>query len=202
MKKSTQNNRSTRRTRTAIRSALLSVMQEKPISAITIQEIIDIANVCRTTFYSHFRDIYDLAECIGDEIIDEVGYALSMLQYETNRLDEYDFPTIQSVVKIYEQNADTIRLLIGPNGDPTFRKRMEDKIYQITKDMRKQVYKEQFDEKRHKLYSRFVISGGINVLNTLICEEGQWDSELAALMLAKMAAYGEEVFIGADLLKS
>lgn len=140
MKKPTQMNRSTRRTRAAIRAALLQVIQEKPITSITVQELIEIANICRTTFYAHYHDIHDLAQSIGDDVIDEVGEALSLLRYESEKLDESDFPTIRSVVNVYDRNAETIRLLIGPNGDPSFQKRMEDKIYQVTKDMRKEYY--------------------------------------------------------------
>lgn len=195
MKKPTQMNRSTRRTRTAIRAALLQVMQEKPISSITVQELIDIANICRTTFYAHYHDIHDLAKSIGDDVIDEVGEALNQLRYESEKLEESDFPTIRSVVNVYERNAETIRLLIGPHGDPTFQRRMEDKIYQITKDMRKDHYKDQFDEKQHKLYSCFVISGGINLLNHLVVNDPRWDLEQTSRMLGMMAAYGERIFI-------
>ncbi len=48
------------RTRNSLRRALLSLSQEKNYDTITIQEIVDRANVGRTTFYAHFRDKGDL----------------------------------------------------------------------------------------------------------------------------------------------
>jgi len=44
------------KTRTAIYQALSDLLQEKRYANITIQEIIDRANVGRTTFYQHFTD--------------------------------------------------------------------------------------------------------------------------------------------------
>ncbi|MUT67427.1 TetR/AcrR family transcriptional regulator [Paenibacillus sp. NEAU-GSW1] len=45
-----------RRTRNMLLEALMDLIIEKGYDAITIQDIIDRANVGRTTFYSHFQD--------------------------------------------------------------------------------------------------------------------------------------------------
>lgn len=39
-------------------------MDEKPMEKITVSEIIERANVGRSTFYSHFEDVYDLYDQI------------------------------------------------------------------------------------------------------------------------------------------
>lgn len=44
------------RTRSLLQGALVSLMVEKPYESITVQEIIDKANVGRATFYAHFAD--------------------------------------------------------------------------------------------------------------------------------------------------
>jgi AcrR family transcriptional regulator len=59
-----RHDRRTQRTVSALRSALIDLMLEKHYDSITVQDIIDRANVGRSTFYSHFRDKEDLL--VGD----------------------------------------------------------------------------------------------------------------------------------------
>ena len=53
---------STQMTREALASSLKKLMEQKPLSQISIREIIEDCGVNRQTFYYHFRDIYALAE--------------------------------------------------------------------------------------------------------------------------------------------
>jgi AcrR family transcriptional regulator len=52
--------RRVRRTRKAIQDALISLMTEKGYEAVTVQDIIDRADVGRSTFYMHYTDKDDL----------------------------------------------------------------------------------------------------------------------------------------------
>lgn len=52
--------RRSQRTEQLLRQALIALILEKGYNAITVQDIIDRANVGRTTFYAHFYDKEDL----------------------------------------------------------------------------------------------------------------------------------------------
>jgi AcrR family transcriptional regulator len=52
--------RRVRRTRELLRRALLSLIQERGYDRITVQDIIDRADIGRSTFYAHYRDKDDL----------------------------------------------------------------------------------------------------------------------------------------------
>lgn len=52
--------RRSRRTRDALGDALLGLMQERPFKSITVQDVLDRAEVGRSTFYTHYRDKDDL----------------------------------------------------------------------------------------------------------------------------------------------
>lgn len=68
-----------RRTQQLIQNALIALIAEKGYEKVTIQDIIDRANVGRSTFYAHYRDKEDLllrgvAEiAYGDEVDEQVA---------------------------------------------------------------------------------------------------------------------------------
>ena len=59
MKKLTEDRR-TLKTRKALGAALVSLMREKNYEAISVQEILDRADIGRSTFYTHYRDKNEL----------------------------------------------------------------------------------------------------------------------------------------------
>src|SRR5215831_18967242 len=58
------------KTKSLLHEALGSLIREKPYDAIVVQEILDRANVGRSTFYMHFRDKDDL---LASSIHDMLG---------------------------------------------------------------------------------------------------------------------------------
>lgn len=75
-----------RRTRDALGDALVALMQEKPFDSITVQDVLDRANVGRSTFYSHFTDKDDLLMSDADEFFEAMSMALSAHDDKTDRV--------------------------------------------------------------------------------------------------------------------
>ncbi len=73
--------RRVKRTRQLLQDALISLILEKGYEAITIQNIIDRANVGRSTFYAHFQDkddlllngVYELGDDLHEHIVEEIA---------------------------------------------------------------------------------------------------------------------------------
>ena len=60
MVKTEKEDRRSKRTRQLVSSALVDLMLEKQFDTITVQDILDRANVGRSTFYAHYTDKEDL----------------------------------------------------------------------------------------------------------------------------------------------
>ena len=60
------------RTKNMISEAFTQLLEEKPISKITVKDIADRCEINRNTFYYHFRDIPDLCEYICKQKINEL----------------------------------------------------------------------------------------------------------------------------------
>jgi AcrR family transcriptional regulator len=58
-----------RRTKASLHSALIGLAREKPYPAIAVKEILDRADVGKSTFYMHFRDKDDLLESGIHEVL-------------------------------------------------------------------------------------------------------------------------------------
>lgn len=194
MRETAGDNRSARRTRALIEQAFLELIGQKPIRKVTVQELIDRANIARTTFYLHYHDIPDLVDSVEQTLLDEVRSALEQLDQTPIRVNG-EYPTIQAVVEIFARHADLLLLLNGEHGDPTFDERFQDTIYEVTRKLRAVKEGAAFDEMRHKLYSCYVISGGISVLNRLLKEGLPVDVRQASSILGAMASAGERVFL-------
>ncbi len=65
--------RRTRKTRSAIESAFCELILKKDINKITIKDITDHADTNRSTFYTHYEDIYGLLRVIEDRLIEGIN---------------------------------------------------------------------------------------------------------------------------------
>ena len=73
MKTQKKIDRRTNRTRRSLSHALVELVKEKRFDDITVQEVIDRANVGRSTFYTHFRDKEDLFQKDWEGFLDRLA---------------------------------------------------------------------------------------------------------------------------------
>ena len=60
----------------AIVDAFLTLRARKPLEKITVRELCDKAMVNRSTFYAHYKDVYDLADRLEEQAVQEILAAI------------------------------------------------------------------------------------------------------------------------------
>ena len=61
-----------RKSRAALQQALLALIAAKPYDAITVEDITELADVARATFYAHYRDKAALLLEVSQEVVEEL----------------------------------------------------------------------------------------------------------------------------------
>lgn len=100
------------RTREKLGQALIDLILEKPISAITIQEVLERAGVGRSTFYVHFRDKNDLLFSQLEMFLEFMSMKLSREREDSRRVAPVEemFEHIGGQNRIYRALAESGQL--------------------------------------------------------------------------------------------
>ena len=75
-----------RRTRERLGHALITLIVEKPIGEVTVQDVLDRASVGRSTFYLHYRNRDDLLLSQLEGFLETMSTALSARREKSHRL--------------------------------------------------------------------------------------------------------------------
>jgi AcrR family transcriptional regulator len=78
--------RRVRRTRERLGDALVSLVQEKPLGAIRVREVLERSGVGRSTFYAHYRDMDDLFLSDVEEFLEGMAGILRREQEASMRV--------------------------------------------------------------------------------------------------------------------
>lgn len=150
-----------RRTRQCLKDALISLLGEKDFQSITVQDITNIADVNRATFYAHYHDKYDLLQKLVDEILHEFEEIfISSSTIKNDQRHPYDLYV--SIFKHFQQWGDFYK--VSRKGVPGLWRRLSDIICDATNRRRAQLY---LDEQQlavpHDIMNSFISSAYLGV---------------------------------------
>ena len=79
-----------RKTEQAIKNAFIELRSKKPLEKITVKELCERAMINKSTFYSHYEDIYALSETMEQETVASIIGSIGHLKdYTPEKSDIY-----------------------------------------------------------------------------------------------------------------
>ena len=114
-------NRSSEKTRNAIRLAFAELLKEKnELKKITVSELVKKADINRGTFYIHYDSIYDVAEEFEAEVIESLSIeTLSLSSIESIYL------YFDEVFKYLKENEQIYKMLLVSDAPLLFLKKLD-----------------------------------------------------------------------------
>ncbi|MDZ5712810.1 TetR/AcrR family transcriptional regulator [Jeotgalibacillus haloalkalitolerans] len=165
-------------TRKVLKDSLIQLLGSKPISSVTVKEICAIANINRSTFYTHYQDHFDLLHKIEEEIVEDMR---RYLQRYTTELDEEALKITEKILDYMIEHKDIIQALLSQNGSSAFEKKVMEltRLYMMNNLMNDNGIR----QAESKYLSTFVVSGAIHVIKEWLANDlDQPSQELAVLI--------------------
>ena len=123
-----QEDRRVRRTRALLRQSLTELLREKELKDITVQELTRRADVNRGTFYRHYTDLYDMADQLERELLEE--FSVTLDAYTPQSLREQGLRAILAdVFGFIRRNADLCSALVGSQRGGALLERLKAAVY-------------------------------------------------------------------------
>lgn len=128
----TKNNRRVRFTRSALREALIDLILEKPLVSITVKDICARADINRSTFYLHFKDVTDILRTTEDEIIEHMREHTPTHKRKLRDLQEIEgfFTDFLEQIRNNLRIMKVIQVLCSEQGDPYFVRKLQTMTYE------------------------------------------------------------------------
>lgn len=111
-------------------NAFWALYEQKPYEQITVREISELAGYNRSTFYTYFKDVYDVLEQTEDEMCCLLQEEVDRSRYMCSK--EQMAESVRFIGKFLKKNHKRLALLLGENGDVKF-------AHRIMQQMREQM---------------------------------------------------------------
>ena len=163
--------RRVQRTRLTLRTAMTSLIREKGFEAVTVQDIIDRANVGRSTFYSHFKSKEDLlkgsVEMMRSSMLQFQRRALVLSAKSEDRL----FAFSRELFDHAEQHRDTFAAMAGKQSGNVFVYHLHRMLADLIRnDLAPLASRKKVQGEHAEVVVQFITSGLIGLLQTWLLE--------------------------------
>lgn len=116
-----------KKSKLALKQALLNLMKKKSFNKITIKELCELAQLNRSTFYANYEDINKLLLEVHTDIFLNMSEVLGE-SWKTPHEISYEerVGSLIRIINYLEKNKDTFQLLLSNNDENLFEKNLTD----------------------------------------------------------------------------
>ena len=136
----------TLKTERAIKNAFTLLRSKKELEKITVKELCEEAGINKSTFYAHYRDIYDLSDVLCEEVVAQVAKGVMHPEYFEENPAEF---TRELFYAFFAQNSLITILFSGKQ-----RNHLADRIERSIKEL---IF-EKYPEYRHNMTKNIILS--------------------------------------------
>lgn len=166
-------------TRRVLKEAFLKTMGEKPVNKITVKEICSRAELNRATFYTHYKDVYDLLSHIENELVYDIAASLG---------DTKNVPLQEVLCRIFaavKKNADLCALLFSDHGDKEVLRRIIAMGREIGIKSWRDIIPSASEMELERLYT-FFAHGSVAIIERWVQDGMQEDPAIPARFIASI----------------
>ena len=154
----------------ALKNALVELLQKEHISKISVKSLCELADINRSTFYSHFEDQYDLLHYIQDDIMDKIKLHLEAQPFENGR--PVNVQVLCRILEYVRENADLFKALLSDNCEPEMQRKLMDFTQLVSFRLNKK-----YDKRVREYFNIYATTGCISVLQKWL-KDGMIESDL------------------------
>ena len=151
-------------TKKQLESAMVSLLQKNHISKITVTSLCEMADINRSTFYTHYKDQYDLLGRMSGEALENIRLYLDM------RGDDSNTPVTETNLKMIleygKSNSELFKAFLSDNCDTVFQK----DLMQLLQVM-PSYYNENTGGRTREYITGFMMSGCISILQRWLSDD-------------------------------
>jgi len=127
-----ESDRRVRRTRRLLREALLALIVDRGYERVTVQDVLDRADVGRSTFYAHFRDKEALFGSCFDDLRDSLQGELAAMA--PGRPPEGPNSPVGVIFEHAHRNRPVYRAVCGRRGDNMISRHLHDLVAGVLRE--------------------------------------------------------------------
>lgn len=156
----------------------LDLVEKKPFDRIKVKELVEYAEISRSSFYLYFDSIYDVVQKIEDDLIEGFLPTEDAIKIMVNG----DISIAHQQNEYLKANARKLDLLLGRNGDPLFEHKLNKKFIMLSEAIWGK-NKADYSPQMKDWLSYYLATGNIAFIKWSISHIGKYSDEELIQML-------------------